>query len=171
MRFFSLGVAFLSLLMLADAPALFAQADHPAMDNLIAQRGGARVSVRADDGGILGLTTYSLSIASSESTTRPGGARVRVRAGIDRHPELAPFVTSNFQRIQKELAEGRGDRLDTIANLMGCAPSLQAPFGQWAQSRFEALLPWDNTHPTEFLDLLSNEAGSHPLFSSCRYRG
>jgi hypothetical protein len=91
--------------------------------------------------------------------------------GLDDHEwDALFFVFNNSEAIIAEASQGRGEHLNSLAELMGCPIRSFEEFGSLAQSRFEALMP-DTTMDAYDLWLnFKKEMAAHPQLSvECKY--
>ena len=75
-------------------------------------------------------TFYSQTFGITTGTSECGGGVVKV------HAEQKVYAYNNFGQLQKEIAQGRGERLQTLAYLMGCDAKAVDAFGAAAQKNY-----------------------------------
>ena len=76
------------------------------------------------------------------------------------------FVHLNYESLEKEMAVGKGEKLDTLATLFGCSKN-KSDFSKLAQKNFDKLFSEDST-PIKMVSVLSKEvANDDSLKSSC----
>ncbi|AFM13916.1 DUF3015 domain-containing protein [Turneriella parva] len=78
-------------------------------------------------------TFYSQTFGITTGTSECGGGVVKVQA------EQKVYAYNNFGQLQKEIAQGRGERLQTLAYLMGCDAKAVDAFGAAAQKNYSAI--------------------------------
>lgn len=88
-------------------------------------------------------------------------------AVILREKEQEVFVAANFERLSQDMAQGRGQYVDAMANLMGCGPAVRTDFARMSQERYDAIFtPTADT--MSVLASVKREVAAHPaLASSC----
>ncbi len=85
--------------------------------------------------------------------------------------EREVFAHMNYTGLVKEMAQGEGEILHTLASLYQCPTDSHQAFGSMTQEKFEHLVVNDQTTSTELLSQLENELTSHPkLASSCNIK-
>ena len=78
------------------------------------------------------------------------------------------FAQENYTSLIKEMAQGKGENLNTLASMYQCPAASHQEFGAMAQEKFSALVTSDQTTSTELLGNLENHLASHPaLAKSC----
>ncbi len=83
-----------------------------------------------------GTTNYYLSPTWS-MTSGTSGCQKHDFAKKDE--EAVKYVASNFYPLTAEMAEGRGEYLAGLAQVMGCSDSVASNFGQATQKSFKAI--------------------------------
>lgn len=75
--------------------------------------------------------------------------------------QIEYFVEVNQEDLSREMAQGRGDKLATLALLNGCASEQsQAAFASFAQKSYGRIVPAASTTSTEMVSNLKTELGS-----------
>ncbi len=78
------------------------------------------------------------------------------------------FVVANYATLSKELAQGQGQSVAGLAEVLGCESSVLPEFGSFAQSKYDALFLAPGS--MAMLDKLKLEmASNETLSSSCSY--
>lgn len=78
------------------------------------------------------------------------------------------FIASNTDVLTRQIAQGTGDHLRSLASLMGCAPKVYPEFSRLTQQNFQALLPPQETGLLEFHGRLKQTIRLSPtLTGSC----
>ena len=81
------------------------------------------------------------------------------------------FAQQNYTGLVKEMAQGEGEILYTLAGLYQCPTDSHQAFGSMTQERFEYLVMDDQTTSTDLLSQLESELTQHPqLASSCNIK-
>ncbi|MBN9124738.1 MAG: DUF3015 domain-containing protein [Nitrosospira sp.] len=82
--------------------------------------------------------------------------------------EREVFAQENYTSLVKEMAQGEGESLNTLASLYQCSTASHKEFGALVQAKFDDLVVNEQTTSTELLGRLENQLGSHPtLAKSC----
>ncbi len=84
-------------------------------------------------------TFYSQTFGITTGTSECGGGAVKVQA------EQKVYAYNNFGQLQKEIAQGRGERLQTLAYLMGCDAKATEAFGSAAQKNYAQIFSGKNS--------------------------
>lgn len=101
-------------------------------------------------------STYSQTLGITSGTS---GCTSRGLVQNDR--EIQYFVEVNQEELTREIAQGRGEKLNTLASLHGCSSETSAKlFAESAQSNFSTLVPRANTTATELVKNLKSSSVS-----------
>lgn len=101
--------------------------------------------------------TQTFGITSGTSNCSSGGL-----AKIEKETEM--FVEVNYDVLQKEIAQGKGETLNSFAGMMGCDTSV---FGKGLQSNYKKISAASNS--SEFLSNVKTTIQSDAkLSSSCK---
>jgi DUF3015 family protein len=85
--------------------------------------------------------------------------------------EREVFAQENYTSLVKEMAQGKGENLYTLASLYQCPAAKHQEFGAMVQEKFDSLVASDQTTSTELLSQLENQLTDHPtLASSCNIK-
>lgn len=85
--------------------------------------------------------------------------------------EREVFAQENYTSLVKEMAQGKGENLYTLASLYQCPAAKHQEFGAMVQEKFDSLVASDQTTSTELLSQLENQLTGHPtLASSCNVK-
>lgn len=85
---------------------------------------------------------------------------------LDKEREV--FAQENYTNLVKEMAQGKGENLYTLASLYQCPAESHQEFGTMVQEKFNHLVANDQTTSTELLSQLDNQLTRHPkLAKSC----
>ena len=69
-----------------------------------------------------------------------------------RDDRLMHFVQANMDNLAKDVAMGRGETLDTFAELLGVKPGENAAFNAKLQSNFSKIFPSENVVLADVID-------------------
>lgn len=90
---------------------------------------------------------------------------------IKKSKEREVFAQENYTSLVKEMAQGKGENLYTLASLYQCPAGNHQEFGAMVQAKFDSLVASDQTTSTELLSQLENQLTRHPtLASSCNIK-
>lgn len=79
------------------------------------------------------------------------------------------FVATNYEVLAEEMAQGHGQYVSALAELMGCDAAAQADFARMSQSRYESLFSAPDLAPTALLGNVKAEISQDAVLSSgCR---
>ncbi|HEX7674746.1 MAG TPA: DUF3015 family protein [Bdellovibrio sp.] len=72
--------------------------------------------------------------------------------------EIQYFVEVNQEELSREMAQGHGEKLYTLAQMKGCwDESAQQAFGSFAQGSYSKILPAANTSAADMVKNLNSE--------------
>lgn len=83
----------------------------------------------ATTNGTFASQTFGITTGTSEC----GGGAIKVQS------EQKIYAYNNFGQLQQEIAQGRGERLQTLAYLMGCDSKAVDAFGAAAQKNYSQI--------------------------------
>lgn len=86
-------------------------------------------------------------------------------AVIMRDKEQHVFVASNFDRLSQDMASGRGEYVDAMADLMGCQSSAYPAFAHMAQQTYGKIFT-SNANATSVLANLKSEINARPRLAA-----
>jgi len=120
---------------------------------------GAKQILAATTNGTFGSQTFG--ITSGTSNCGDHGL-----LSLDKEREV--FAQQNYTSLVKEMAQGKGETLSTLANLYQCPGDTHQEFGAMTQNKFDHLVLNDQTTSAELLAKLENQISSNPkLAKSC----
>ena len=105
-------------------------------------------------------TFYSQTFGITTGTSECGGGVVKVQS------EQKIYAYNNFGQLQKEIAQGRGERLQTLAYLMGCNAKTVESFSSVAQKNYGSIFAGETTDSDVMLDRVRAAAKSDAVLSS-----
>ena len=80
--------------------------------------------------------------------------------------QIQYFVEANQEDISREMAQGRGEKLSTLALLNGCADETsQKAFSSFAQKSYSEILPSASVSSTELVSNLKTQMGKNSELS------
>ncbi|MFQ5729978.1 MAG: DUF3015 domain-containing protein [Waddliaceae bacterium] len=78
------------------------------------------------------------------------------------------FAASNFDNLEKEMATGKGEHLNTLAGLLGCPAEKSPTFASYTQENYSAIFSSMQTTPDEMLQAVITGMSNHPeLAGAC----
>ena len=129
---------------------------------LMGSKPGASQVFAATTNGTLGNQTFGIT----SGTLNCGDHGL-----IKKSKEREVFAQENYTSLVKEMAQGKGENLYTLASLYQCPAGNYQEFGAMVQAKFDSLVASDQTTSTELLSQLENQLTRHPtLASSCNIK-
>lgn len=111
----------------------------------------------ATTNGTAGSQTFGISSGTSNCAGSGGIAKNDVEQKV--------FVSSNFESLSQEAAQGSGEHLNALAGVLGCGASDVTHFSRMMKSNFKTL---DRSSPEKFLEnVKSNVRHDSSLAKSC----
>ncbi|MEO6823273.1 MAG: DUF3015 domain-containing protein [Nitrosospira sp.] len=124
-----------------------------------AQKRGVEQILAATTNGIFGSQTFGITFGTSNC-----GDHGLVKLSKEREV----FAQENYTSLVKEMAQGKGENLSTLASLYQCPAAKHQEFGAMVQNKFDTLVSSDQTTSTELLSQLEKQITGHPtLANSC----
>lgn len=140
----------LSLLVLAGSQAYAAGDAGCGLGSMIIQKNtkGMQLLAMTTNGSFL---TQAFGITSGTS-----GCSSRGLVMADK--EVQYFVEVNQEELSREMAQGHGEKLMTLAHMKGCQNEVsQKAFGTFVQSSYSRILPAANTPASQIVNNLNQE--------------
>lgn len=109
---------------------------------------GPQIGVWALEHFVFGVQTFAISSGSSNCVDHVSHSTAQTEQEV--------FVTVNMTDLQKEAAQGKGQHLDTLAEIFGCSDKQE--FSNLSQNRYEAI--FSKEAPTSILDSYKTELKS-----------
>ena len=86
---------------------------------------------------------------------------------VSNDKQIEYFVEVNQEDLSRQMAQGRGEKLEVLAQLNGCkTQSSQMAFAEMTQKSYERILPSVDTKPTEFVQNLKQQLSENQEVSS-----
>ena len=109
-----------------------------------------------------GLQLLAMTTNSSFFTQPPGitsGTSGCSSSGIVQNDkQMQYFVEVNQDDLSREMAQGQGEKLNTLAQLHGCqSPEAQAAFAGMTQASYGKIIPSADVQPSALLQNLKKE--------------
>lgn len=108
--------------------------------------------------GIYGNQTFGITSGTSNCTADGVVKQDKVQ-------EL--FITMNYDSLGQEMASGKGEKLESLGNLLGCSGDSLSRFGQVTKENYAKLITEDST-PASVLSAVKSEVKSDKILAkSC----
>ncbi|HVA67232.1 MAG TPA: DUF3015 family protein [Elusimicrobiota bacterium] len=117
---------------------------------------------------LAGTTNQYLSQSLSITTGVAGCTAAQNRtASIERAQKN--FVAANYRNLSRDMAQGQGEYLNSLADLLGCSPSSAPSFGKMTQKNYSHIFPGNTTAPEKVLGTLKIDVKKDAsLAQSCK---
>ncbi|UXR65603.1 DUF3015 domain-containing protein [Bdellovibrio bacteriovorus] len=150
-----------SLLMLAGAQAFAAGDAGCGLGSMIIQKNSKGLQ-------LLAMTTNSFLFTQPLGITS-GTSGCSSRGLVMADKEVQYFVEVNQEELSREMAQGHGEKLATLAQMKGCQnEASQKAFSSFAQNSYSRILPAANTSAADMVQNLNSElAGQQELAQLC----
>ncbi len=106
------------------------------------------------------LTNESISPASTSITSGTSGCSAD--GVILNEKEQEVFVAVNMHRLSQEMAQGKGQYLQSLAGLMGCTSAVYIEFAEMTKDKYRVLFESGNTGTSDLLSGLRHEIATNP---------
>lgn len=106
-------------------------------------------SFQATTNGTSGNQTFGITSGTSECS-KP--------SSFVQNEKLIHFVQANMDNLAKDIAVGKGETLDTFAEMLGVAPAAQEAFNARLQANFDKIFTSENVVLAEVIDNSVNVA-------------
>ncbi|KHD88507.1 MAG: hypothetical protein OM95_08325 [Bdellovibrio sp. ArHS] len=106
---------------------------------------------------LFAMTTNSVLLTQPLGITS-GTSGCSSRGLVMADKEVQYFVEVNQEELSREMAQGHGEKLATLAQMKGCQnEASQKAFGSFAQNSYERIIPAANTSATDLVHNLNRE--------------
>lgn len=112
---------------------------------------------------ILAATTNATSASQTFGITF-GTSNCTSSGLVKKDSEQEIFVHLNYDALEREIVSGKGEKLSTLASMMGCSNSKE--FGSVAKSNYGKLFAKSEPNPSFMLASLKQEIAQNPATSS-----
>jgi len=117
---------------------------------------------------LVGVSTNSTLKPTQLSAITSGFSNCNPQGLVKLEKEREMFAQSNYSSLVREMANGKGENLDTLAGMYGCPKESYGEFTSMAQENFEDIVQNENTSSNEMLVSLEDEMADHAVLSkSC----
>lgn len=118
-------------------------------------------TLAATTNGTFGTQTFGITSGTSGCTND----------GFVMHDQrVSVFASVNFENLKQDMAQGRGEHLSSLAQLMEIPAEQQGAFFALTQEKHAVLFASEATTSTEMLMALNRELSSHPVMSQAVIR-
>tara|TARA_R110002073_G_scaffold31157_4_gene95891 strand:- start:7776 stop:8291 length:516 start_codon:yes stop_codon:yes gene_type:complete len=154
-----MGVILLLLLPVSTFAAGYGQAGCGLGSIVFGSKPGMTQVFAATTNGTFGSQTFGITSGTSNC-----GDHGLINLGKEREV----FAQQNYTSLVKEMAQGQGENLYTLASLYQCPVEAHNEFGTMTQEKFDRLVVNSQTTSDELLTLIEKELNQHPkLAGSC----
>jgi hypothetical protein len=109
----------------------------------------------ATTNGSFGSQTFGISFGTSGCTND----------GVIMKNKRINFAAMTFENLKQEMAQGHGEHLSSLANLLGVAPMDQPLFFSMVQDRYTEIVPPGEATPLMVLHAIEEAMGKHPIWA------
>lgn len=155
-------VALLSLLALVvSAPALAAgyKSAGCGLGSMLIQDDGIMQIFAATTNGTSANQTFGITSGTSNCTGAGGYVKAEVAQEM--------YVSSNFDSLSQEMAQGSGEHLSALASLMGCEQNSHAQFSAVLKQNYRSIASQASTPEQMLQSVKSTVSSDSNLSSSC----
>jgi len=103
--------------------------------------------------GTFGTQTFGISSGTS-GCTEDGAVKVARATEV--------FAEVNLDSLRREMAQGQGEYVNTLASLLGATEATQPQLVRFFHSEYQSLFPTAQTSSEEMLKTLSEKLAAHP---------
>lgn len=105
---------------------------------------------------ILAVSTNQYPTYSQSSSISSGTSNCTEDGIVKNNKAQEVFVHLNYENLEKEMARGKGEKLDTLANLFGCSKS-KAKFASMTKKNYSKLFSKENDDPSKLYLAIKTE--------------
>lgn len=117
---------------------------------------------------LIGVSTNTTLKPTQLSGISSGFSNCNPQGLVKLEKEREMFAQTNYSSLVREMAEGKGENLDTLAGMYGCSEESYGEFTSMVQENFEHIVQSENTSSNDMLVSLENEMAGHAVLSkSC----
>jgi hypothetical protein len=117
---------------------------------------------------LLGVTINVTFSPTQYSAITTGFSNCNPQGLVKLEQERELFAQTNYSSLVREMAEGEGENLSTLAGMYGCSVESHGEFNSMVQENFEHIVQSENTTSSQMLASLENEMAGHEVLSkSC----
>ena len=108
---------------------------------------------------VLAATTNGIGVQTFAIST--GTSNCRSQNWVLNEKAIQYFTEANQQDLSREMAQGEGEKLKTLASLYGCKGEAQNSFAKMAQGSLGSIVPAPETSSVEMVKNLNAAFSSH----------
>jgi hypothetical protein len=154
-----LKVILAAALMVAGAQAAHADDAGCGLGSLIITDNTKLMQVLAATTNGIGGQTFAISTGTSNC---------KAQNFVMNDKAIQYFTEVNHNDLSREMAQGQGEKLNTLAALYGCQGSAQKDFAKMTQGSYSQIVPSADTQATDLVRNLNGQFSSHPdLAKAC----
>jgi hypothetical protein len=117
---------------------------------------------------LLALTTNQTTLTNYLGITT-GTSGCKASGFVMREKEVQYFAEVNKEDLSREMSQGRGEKLMTLASLYGCSGAAGGQFAKMTQTSFGRILPSPETNVSDMVQNINRELNAHSeLAKSCQ---
>jgi len=106
-------------------------------------------------------------IGSKTSTITTGTSNCSQSGVVNKDKEQEVFVHLNYDSLEKEMATGNGEKLNTLASLFGCSDP--SDFNKMAKTNYKNLFKDADENPSNLLSAIRSEFDKNTILkNSCK---
>ena len=105
-----------------------------------------------------GMQTFAISTGTSNC---------RSQNFVMNEKAVQYFAEINQKDLSREMAEGKGEKLTTLASLYGCQGTAQQQFSKMTQNSYARILPLPDTSTAQMIQNLNAEFAASELAKAC----
>jgi len=114
---------------------------------------------------VLGATTNG-SFGSQTFGITTGTSGCNQSDSVQNEKVQEDFVAVNYEKLSEEMAQGHGQYVSALAELMGCSAAAHTDFAQLSQSKYETLFSTPEMDAHAMLGSLKGEMAKDAVLSS-----
>lgn len=98
------------------------------------------------------LRSITNAIASNSIAMTVGTSGCAKHDIVQKEREAEYFAEANYQKLQSEMAEGKGEHIVAFAKIMGCSDAAASKAGAILQNNYERVFSSDKVPPGKMLE-------------------
>lgn len=127
------------------------------LGSMVIQEEGFMQVLAATTNGTSASQTFGITSGTSNCAGAGGVSKAAVKQEV--------YVSSNFDSLSQEMAQGNGEHIAALANVMGCEKSVTPHFGKVLKANYKNM---NTTSPEALLETVKNQVSADAtLAKSC----
>lgn len=110
---------------------------------------------------VLAATTNGTGVQTFAITT--GTSNCKAENFVMRDKAVQYFAEANHSDLNREMAQGQGEKLNTLAGLYGCNSAEMGAFAKMTQSAYGKIVPSSQTTSAEMVSNLNREVSAQQI--------